>query len=94
MDWSKDRWEQAWERVTLCVFLGAFWPISPSGIPKPTCFYGPAGVRGAQSAVFLRAPESVEFPDPGPGLGGSPGPPGGRWHANFAAMGGRWDTFW
>ena len=61
MDWSKDKWEQACSRVSLCEFLTGFWPISPSGNPKSTCFYGPAGVRGAQSALFLRVAEIPEF---------------------------------
>ena len=61
MDWSKDRWEQAWGRPGKCDFLRRNWPHPASGNPGSTCFYGPAGVPGAQSAVFLRAAEAREF---------------------------------
>ena len=61
MDWSKDRWEQACGRPAQCGFLRRVWPYSASGNPGSTCFYGRAGVPGAQSAVFSRAAEAREF---------------------------------
>ena len=61
MDWSKDRWEQAWGRPAQCGFLRRVWPYPASGSPGSTCFYGWAGVPGAQSAVFLHAVETREF---------------------------------
>ena len=41
--------------------FSVFWPNSPPGIPKSTCFYGPAGVRGAESALCLRVAEIAKF---------------------------------
>ena len=61
MDWSKDRWEQACGRPAKCEFLRRNWPHSASGNPGSTCFYGWAGVPGAQSAVFSRAAEARAF---------------------------------
>ena len=63
MDLSIDKVETACGAVYLCVFLRRFWPYTASGKQKSTSFYGPAGVRGAQSAVFLRIGKWQEFQD-------------------------------
>ena len=61
MDLSKRRVKTAWAAPAFCEYLRAFWQVPWSGNQKTACFYGWAGVPGAQSAVFSRAAEAREF---------------------------------